>query len=91
MHIAFHGLPTDIVATLRHKMRDAYDLPVERRQAGDDGCCRHCLAPTPPEEDMLILAHRPFEGVNAYTETGPLFLCAEDCAAAEPGPSTFHL
>ena len=28
---------------------------------------------------MLILAYRPFDDVNPYAETGPIFLCAEDC------------
>lgn len=32
-------------------------------------------------QNFLILAHRPFTGLNPYTETGPIFLCAGDCAA----------
>lgn len=85
MPIAFHGLPTATVTHLRHTRRDAYDKPIEQRLAGDDGCCRHCLSPTPPDQDMLILAYRPFEGLNPYTETGPIFLCAEECEAPRPG------
>ena len=30
---------------------------------------------------MLIAAHRPFKGLHAYTETGPIFLHAEPCPA----------
>jgi hypothetical protein len=32
---------------------------------------------------MLILAHRPFEGLHAYAETGPIFVCADACEAAK--------
>lgn len=85
MDIRFHGLPTDTVAHLRRSMRDAYDQPIERRLAQDEGWpCRHCLGQTPPDRDFLILAHRPFETSNPYAETGPIFLCADDCPAAEP-------
>ena len=28
---------------------------------------------------MLILAHRPFPGLQPYAETGPIFLCADAC------------
>ncbi len=30
---------------------------------------------------MLILALRPFSGLQPYAETGPIFLCAADCLA----------
>lgn len=89
MDIRFHGLPTETVAALRQSMRDAYDHPIEKRPAGNDGWpCRHCLGQTPPERDFLILAYRPFETKNPYAETGPIFLCADDCPAAEPTSDT---
>lgn len=85
MDIQFLGLPSDRVAATRARGRDAYDLPVERHRAtGEAYPCRHCLGETPEGRDYLILAWRPFEGVNAYTETGPIFLCADDCAPAIP-------
>jgi hypothetical protein len=28
---------------------------------------------------MLILAHRPFDSLQPYAETGPIFLCAQAC------------
>jgi hypothetical protein len=34
---------------------------------------------------FLIVAHRPFRGLNPYTETGPIFLAAEDQPGAAPG------
>ena len=30
---------------------------------------------------MLVLAHRPFGAVQPYAETGPIFLCADECTA----------
>ena len=30
---------------------------------------------------MLVLAHRPFPAPQPYAELGPIFLCAEPCAA----------
>ena len=29
---------------------------------------------------MLVLAYRPFDALQPYAETGPIFLCADDCA-----------
>ena len=82
MNIEFVGLPSRQVAEIRTTMRDAYGLPVETHRAEVDGLpCRHCLASPPKGSDFLILAHRPFETQNAYTETGPIFLCADDCTA----------
>jgi hypothetical protein len=34
---------------------------------------------------MLILAHRPFPAMQPYAETGPIFLCADDCARHKGG------
>lgn len=85
MHIHFQGLPSATVDQIRATGRDAYGQPIERRLAKEDGWpCRHCLGQTPPDQDMLILAHRPFETTNPYAETGPIFLCAQDCPAYEP-------
>lgn len=87
MDIRFHGLPTDQVARLRSGARDAYGLPVEVHRSDGGACpCRHCLGDTPRGRDYLVLAWRPFDTPNPYAETGPIFLCAEDCPSAEPLP-----
>jgi hypothetical protein len=39
----------------------------------------------PDGAGMLVLAHRPFGPLQPYAETGPIFLCAEDCAAGGGG------
>ena len=85
MTIQFVGLPTTTVAHLKSSGRDTHDQPIERHLASEGAYpCRHCLGNTQIGEHYLILAHRPFQGVNPYTETGPIFLCAADCLAFEP-------
>ena len=85
MKIAFHPLPTAEVEKIRQTGRDAYGLPVERHiSTGGVYPCRHCLGEIPAGASYLILAHKPFASHHAFTETGPIFLCAEDCTAAEP-------
>lgn len=85
MDIQFVGLPTNQVAATRASGRDAYGLPIEHHVSdGSAWPCRHCLGETPRGQDYLILAWRPFETTNPYTETGPIFLCAAECPAAEP-------
>jgi hypothetical protein len=87
MNIEFVGLPSGDVALIRATMRDAYDLPVEVHIAEDmTQPCRHCLDYTPKGAHYLILAHRPFATANPYAETGPIFLCANDCAEARHSP-----
>lgn len=87
MDIEFTGLPSQSVSDIRTTGEDAYGLPVERHLADDEAYpCRHCLGQTPAGRDYLILAHRPFAGLNPYAETGPIFLCADDCPAWVPSP-----
>ncbi len=83
MKIAFHGLPSAVVADIRRTQIDAYGNPVEEHMSdGDAYPCRHCLGAIPKGQTYLILAHCPFETRNPYAETGPIFLCATDCAPA---------
>ena len=85
MDIQFVGLPSRQVAEAKRDGRDAYGHPIETHRAnGGAYPCRHCLGETPEGEAYLILAWRPFATTNPYAETGPIFLCAAECAA--PGP-----
>jgi hypothetical protein len=89
MTVHFTGLPTAVVADIRTSGRDAYGNEIERRISDGDGVpCRHCLRQVPEGQAYLILAHRPFATKNPYAETGPIFLCAEDCAPAPSRPDT---
>lgn len=87
MSIRYTPIQTEIVARWRAGQPDAYGLTPERVAASDGGGtpCRHCLAQVPAGRPYLIVAHRPFLGLNPYTETGPLFVCADDCASGGGG------
>ncbi|WP_428515077.1 DUF1203 domain-containing protein [Roseovarius sp.] len=83
MSIQFQPLPTDQVRHLRGNLRDIHDQPIEALVSDGTGTpCRHCLRTVPDGKRYLVLAWRPFQGLNPYTETGPIFLCANDCEAA---------
>ncbi|WP_331374301.1 DUF1203 domain-containing protein [Sinorhizobium chiapasense] len=67
---------------LRDGGLDAYGNPPERRVSDGDGVpCRHCLRNVDRGRPYLVLAYRPFASVQAYAETGPIFLHADECAA----------
>jgi hypothetical protein len=76
----FIALETDVV---RHWQNGGLDIhgqmPDRRISTGTGTPCRHCLEDVPEGEEMLILAHRPFAGLHAYAETGPIFVCATAC------------
>jgi len=80
MTLQFRALPTDTVRALRAGGPDAYGMSAERRLSDGPGYpCRHCLRPVPEGQEVLVLAHRPFPALQPYAETGPIFLCAEEC------------
>ncbi|MFN0113165.1 MAG: DUF1203 domain-containing protein [Paracoccaceae bacterium] len=87
MTLRFHPLPADEVRRLRAGCPDAYGNPPERGALSDGKGvpCRHCLRDVPAGREYLILAHRPFPDPQPYAETGPIFLCADECA---PGGGT---
>ena len=81
MEIVFKALDTAAVRALQAGGGDAYGHAPERRVSDGDGVpCRHCLDFVPEGEAYLVLAHRPFEALHPYAETGPIFLCAKACA-----------
>lgn len=83
----FIPLPAADIAHYRAGGRDAYGLEPERR-ISDGGAipCRATLRMVPAGAPYLIVAHRPFQGLNPYTETGPIFVSADPLPPAEPGP-----
>lgn len=79
MSYHFTGIPTLHVQQLRDNQPDANGQIAERTKSdGGGNPCRHCLNEIPDGTEMLILAHQPFQILNPYAETGPIFLCA-DC------------
>jgi hypothetical protein len=86
MSVVFTALPSPDVRALRAGGLDAYGMPPEIAVSdGPGNPCRHCLGFVPEGRPMLILAHRPFPAMQPYAETGPIFLCADDCARHKGG------
>ena len=80
MQISYTAMPTDIARAFQNGAPDAYGNPPERQIADDGGYqCRHCLTIIPPGNAMLLVAYRPFGALDAYAETGPVFVCADPC------------
>jgi hypothetical protein len=82
MPVTAHPLPTAVVRALQAGEPDAHGQAPERALSDGAGVpCRHCLRDVPAARAFLILAHRPFARLHRYAEAGPIFLCAEPCAA----------
>ena len=83
--VIFQALPSDIVAAYRRGSRDANGMPPERAICPSEryAPCRHCLHWIAEGAEMLVLAHRPFDEPQPYAESGPIFLCADDCVRWE--------
>lgn len=76
----FVAIPSDIAQAYRVGALDAYGNPPEHAVSdGKGNPCRHCLQHIPKGAGMLILAYRPFDTLQPYAETGPIFLCADAC------------
>lgn len=83
MLIRFTALPTEAVRALQRGGTDAYGFVPEQKISDGPGTpCRHCLRNVQAGKPYLILAYRPFPALQPYAETGPIFLCAEECDRA---------
>lgn len=83
----FVPLSAPHVAHWRAGGPDANGQAPEARVSDGQGVpCRFTLRLLPAGAPYLVLAHRPFAGLNAYTETGPIFVTAEDTPGAAPSP-----
>ena len=66
---------------------DAHGQPPEHAVSDGAGVpCRATLQRVPRGAPYLIVAHRPFDGLNPYTECGPLFVSAAPGPVAAPSP-----
>ena len=83
MTIQFKALPTEDIRALQRGGADAYGNRPERKISDGDGMpCRHCLKNIAAGDAYLVLAYRPFQKLQPYAETGPIFLHAEECDRA---------
>ncbi len=82
MPILYSPMPTTEARAYQSGAPDANGRVPERAiSRGTGNLCRHCLTDVPDGEEMLVLAYRPFPGLQPYAESGPIFLCAYKCDA----------
>ena len=78
--INFISLDTKEVRNLQNGGLDVNgQVPEITVSNGAGNPCRHCLENIDEGEEMLILAHRPFDDIQPYAEMGPIFLHAKEC------------
>ena len=78
--IRVEGISSEACERIWHGGPDANGQPALRRRAeGAANPCRHCLQLIRDGEPKLVLAHRPFDALQPYAETGPIFLHAGPC------------
>ncbi|MEO8000776.1 MAG: DUF1203 domain-containing protein [Arenimonas sp.] len=74
------GIPTAAAIRLRNLEPDANgQIPLKMISDGKSNPCRHCLGLIAKGDPMLLLAYRPFDAVQPYAETGPVFLHQDAC------------
>jgi hypothetical protein len=84
MKLAVRGIPSDEVDRIRRGGVDANGQPALTRVAeGVANPCRHCLGLIAEGEEKLVLAYRPFDALQPYAETGPIFLHERPCERYE--------
>ena len=82
MSYLISGMSSQKARSYRTGALDAYDNAPELETSSGTGVpCRHCLKIVPEGEGVLVFAYRPFDTLHPYAETGPIFLCASECAA----------
>jgi len=84
MTFIVRGLATDEVDRIRRGGPDANGQPALHRTAeGLANPCRHCLGLITEGDGKLVLAYRPFDRLQPYAETGPIFLHERSCERYE--------
>jgi Protein of unknown function (DUF1203) len=93
MRLAVRGIESDFVDLMRRGGEDENGQVALRIKAmGLANPCRHCLQLIAEGDDKLVLAYRPFTGLQPYAEVGPIFLHQRDCVRydAERLPAWFN-
>jgi hypothetical protein len=80
MKLKVSGISSQKVKELQEGGFDANQQPAQIHTAeGLGNPCRHCLNLIAEGDEMLILSYRPFDALQPYAETGPIFLHKEAC------------
>lgn len=84
MAFRVRGISTEDVTYFRNGGADANgQAPIIVKAEGGANPCRHCLGLIADGEPKLVLSYRPFATLQAYAETGPVFLHQSQCARYE--------
>ena len=84
MKLSIRGIRSEEVERIRAGGADANGQPALARVAeGVANPCRHCLGLIAEGDTKLVLAHRPFDALQPYAETGPIFLHERACERYE--------
>jgi hypothetical protein len=84
MTLSIRGIPTHEVERIRRGGPDANGQPALHRIAeGVANPCRHCLGLITEGDGKLVLAYRPFDTLQPYAESGPIFLHERECERYE--------
>ncbi len=80
MKLLIKGIPSSIVSEFQNGGSDANNQQPQVHEAkGLQNPCRHCLQLIPEGEEKLVLSYRPFDKLQPYAETGPIFLHNYQC------------
>jgi hypothetical protein len=80
MNLRIQGISTDWCEQIWRGGTDANgQQALVRIVEGPANPCRHCLKLIPEGAEKLVLAYRPFDALQPYAETGPIFLHAKQC------------
>ena len=78
--LSVRGIPTDVAEALRAGGPDSNgQTAVIQVSRGPGNPCRHCLGLIADGEEKLVLSYRPFDSLQPYAESGPIFLHAKGC------------
>ncbi|HEY2773195.1 MAG TPA: DUF1203 domain-containing protein [Candidatus Binatia bacterium] len=80
MTLRIQGIATEEAARLRSGGADANGQPpLVRTAEGLANPCRHCIDLIAEGDEKLVLSYRPFDSVQPYAESGPIFLHKNGC------------
>ena len=80
MPLRVRGIPSTEVDQIRQGGPDANGQAAQVHVAtGLANPCRHCLGLIAEGDKKLVLVYRPFDTLQPYAETGPIFLHKDPC------------
>lgn len=83
-NIQFIAIPTEHARHLQSGGKDENGRVPETMVSDGNGFpCRHCLKGIDKNEDVLVVAYRPFPDKQPYAESGPIFLHKKACASQQ--------